>query len=70
VKITRKFFIFLGHCYDKVRQKTAEMRAMLDKDNEYYFDQSNADISKMLNKSKEKKDMLLWWNDNLKTKVN
>lgn len=43
---------------------------MLDKDNEYYFDQSNADISKMLNKSKEKKDMLLWWNDNLKTKVN
>ena len=65
-------FNILGHCYDKVRQKTAEMRAMLDKDDAYYYDQTSIDIKEMLQKNRDIKDddSLSWWNDNLKSKVN
>lgn len=71
--------ISLGSCYEKVRQKTAEMRAQLEKDDTYFFDQTSNDLQTMAEKHgvstemkserKRYSEELSWWSDNLKKKV-
>lgn len=59
-----------GHCYDKVRKKTADMMAKLKRVDDFLYNQTDDDVRTLEKKiNSNEPDPLEWWNENLKTKV-